>query len=294
MAEDNASLTETGSPVEALKSEAESDRSSGATWLRFLAKWFEDLSAEVGDVVLFGWMALKSFRQPPFRTGELLKHMEFIGNKSVAIICLTGLFTGMAMAYQIYQGFAMVNASNLVGPTVALGIFKELGPVLTGLIISARAGGAMAARLGTMRVNEQIDAMEVMGVDPLQYLVAPRVLAASLATPLLCTVFNAVALGGAYVICIQLLGMDEAVFWEKIFQWLEPRHLGEALIKSAVFGTTFSVICTYMGFHTKGGAKGVGEATNRGVVNSMVLIIVLDYFVTNLITIYFRLLDGPR
>ena len=247
---------------------------------------------EVGEIIDFSRTSIRWWWRPPFRTAEILKHMEFIGNQSLGIICLTGLFTGMAMAYQVYQGFKIVNASNLVGPTVALGIFRELGPVLTGLIIAARAGGAMAARLGTMRVTEQIDALEVMGVEPQQYLISPRMLSATLSTPLLCAIFNFVAMIGCYFICIRLLELDEAVFWNKVQIWLEPRHLAEGLIKAAVFGFCFAVICTYNGFNTTGGAKGVGDATNKGVVNSMVMIIILDYFVTNILAIIFGIIDG--
>jgi phospholipid/cholesterol/gamma-HCH transport system permease protein len=191
------------------------------------------------------------------------------------------------LSYQIFLGFKLVNATNLVGPTVALGITRELGPVLTGLIVAARAGGAMAARLGTMRVSEQIDALEVMGVDPKQYLVAPRILAAFISMPLLCGVFDFIAMVGAHLLCINVLGLDEAIFWDKIQLWINPGDINEGLIKAAVFGLTFSAICTNKGFYTKGGAKGVGEATNEGVVNSMVMIIVINYFITNLIRFYY-------
>ena len=144
------------------------------------------------------------FRKP-FRSEEIFKHMEFIGNQSVLIIVMTSLFTGMALAYQIFIGFKLVNATNLVGPTVGLGITRELGPVLTGLIVAARAGGAMAARLGTMRVSEQIDAMEVMGVDPKQFLVGPRILSAFLTMPLLCAIFDFAAMMGAHFLCVNVL-----------------------------------------------------------------------------------------
>jgi phospholipid/cholesterol/gamma-HCH transport system permease protein len=164
--------------------------------------------------------------------------------------------------------------------------------VLTGLIIAARAGGAMAARIGTMRVSEQIDALEVMGVDPQQYLVAPRMIAAFFSTPMLCAIFDFVAMLGSYFVCVKLLEMDNAVFWDKVQLWTEPRHIFEGLVKAAVFGAIFSVVCTYKGFNTEGGARGVGEATNRGVVLSMVLIIVLDYFLTNLLAIYFGIIDA--
>jgi phospholipid/cholesterol/gamma-HCH transport system permease protein len=257
-----------------------------------VSKRIESFILEVGEVSEFGAESLQWAWKAPLRVSEVIRHIEFIGNQSLGIIGLTGVFTGMAMSYQIYQGFNLVNATNLVGPTVALGIFKELGPVLTGLIIAARAGGAMAARLGTMRVTEQIDALEVMGVAPRQYLVTPRLIAAFISTPLLCAVFNFVALLGSYLICIRMLNLDEAVFWDKIQQWLEPKHLVEALVKSSVFGLCFAAICTYRGFYTTGGAKGVGDSTNQGVVHSMVLIIILDYFLTNLIAIFFRFVDG--
>jgi len=212
--------------------------------------------------------------------------MEFIGNQSVGIISLTSLFTGLALSLQVYLGFKIVNATNLVGPVVALGIFRELGPVLTGLIVSARAGGAMAARLGTMRVNEQIDALDVMGVNTIQYLISPRIVAAFICMPLLTVVFDFVAMVGSWILVVQLVELDQAVFFDRINQTVELKHIMEGLIKSSVFGIVFALVCSYKGYHTKGGAKGVGEATNRGVVISMVMIIVLDYFLANLIRLY--------
>lgn len=244
---------------------------------------------DAGKAVIFFIESSKLIWKRPYRIDEIIKHMEFIGNKSVLIIALTGSFTGLAMSYQIYLGFKLVNATNLVGPTVALGITRELGPVLTGLIVAARAGGAMAARLGTMRVSEQIDALEVMGVDPKQFLVAPRILAAIITMPLLCAVFDFIAMMGAHVLCIHLLGLDEAIFWDKIQLWLDPGDINQGLIKAAVFGVTFAAICTNKGYNTTGGAKGVGEATNQGVVNSMVMIIVLNFFMTNIIRFYYAI-----
>ncbi|MCB0357187.1 MAG: ABC transporter permease [Bdellovibrionales bacterium] len=244
---------------------------------------------ECGSIAIFMYESLKLIGSQPKRTDEIIRHMEFIGNKSVLIILLTGSFTGMALSYQIFLGFQLVNATNLVGPTVALGITRELGPVLTGLIVSARAGGAMAARLGTMRVSEQIDALEVMGVDPKQFLVMPRLVAALITMPLLCGIFDFIAMVGSHTLCINVLGLDEAIFWDKIQLWINPKDINEGLIKSAVFGLTFAVICTNAGYFTKGGAKGVGEATNTGVVNSMVLIIILNFIMTNLIRFYYTL-----
>ena len=258
----------------------------GFIWNTIL-NYIVDFIEETGELATFGWRATQLIFEKPYRWVELIQHMEFIGNQSLQIILLSGIFTGMALALQIYLGFKIVNASSLVGPTVALAITRELGPVLTGLIVAARAGGAMAARLGSMRVTEQIDAIEVMGVNPVQYLVSPRILAAVLVMPLLTGVFDFIAIAGCWLISIKLLGMDEAQFWDKISQWLQPFHIYEGLFKAGVFGLFFAVICTNRGYNTKGGAEGVGSATNKGVVLSMVMIIILDFFVSNLIQMFY-------
>jgi phospholipid/cholesterol/gamma-HCH transport system permease protein len=251
---------------------------------------FFGMVEEVGKVSLFAWESIKLIRAKPFRYLEIVRHMEFVGNESIVIISLTALFTGLALSFQLYLGFKMFNAVNMVGPTVALGITRELGPVLTGLIVAARAGGAMAARLGTMRVNEQIDALDVMGVDTKQYLISPRIMATVICMPLLCAVFDFVAMVGAYILCVKMVELDPAIFWDRIRAMIEVRYINEGLIKSAIFGLVFSIICTYRGFYTTGGAKGVGEATNSGVVHSMVMIIVLDYFITSLIRIFYLIM----
>jgi phospholipid/cholesterol/gamma-HCH transport system permease protein len=242
---------------------------------------------EAGSIVIFFRESIVLLFTSPSRFGEVIKHMEFIGNQSVAIISLTGLFTGLALSLQLYLGFKMFNAVNLVGATVALGISRELGPVLTGLIVAARAGGAMAARLGTMRVNEQIDALDVMGVNTKQYLIAPRIIAAVICMPMLTAVFDFVAMVGSYFLCVNVVQLDPAIFMQKIADIVAVRHIMEGLFKAIFFGLVFAVLCTYRGFNTTGGAKGVGDATNQGVVQSMVMIIVIDYFLANLIRIFY-------
>ncbi len=238
---------------------------------------------EVGRIVIFLSQSIGWWFRRPFRFNELFHHIEFVGNQSLIIIFLTGLFTGLVFAFQAWVGLSIVNADNMIGPMTGLAVTRELGPVLTGLIISARAGGAMAARLGTMRVTEQIDALEVMGVDAKNYLVAPRILASLIATPLLCAVFDIVALGGGYLL-VHLLELDPAIYIEKTRFYVDPRDINEGLFKASVFGLIFATICTYKGYNTKGGAKGVGDATNHGVVASMVSIIILDYFLTKLMS----------
>lgn len=258
--------------------------------MSFIDLIFDNLRKKVtrlGEVILFSYQSLSLAFTQPYRYGEIIKHMEFVGNQSVGIITLTSIFTGLALSFQVYLGFKIVNAVNLVGPTVALGITRELGPVLTGLIVSARAGGAMAARLGTMRVNEQMDALDVMGVNTKQYLIAPRIIAAALCMPLLTALFDFMAMFGSWILCTKIVGLDQAIFFEKIRQTVEVYHINEGLFKSFIFGIMFAVICTYSGFNTTGGAKGVGEATNRGVVISMVGIIIVDYFLMNIIRIFY-------
>ena len=227
----------------------------------------------------------------PSRFKEILQQLEFIGNQSVGIILLTGVFTGLALAYQIYIGFQLVNASNLVGPTMALGVTKELAPVLTGLVVAARAGGAMAAQLGTMRVSEQIDALEVMSVNPKQYLVMPRIVASVLALPILCAFFDFLALLAAQWLCAVVLNLDVAIFWDKIELWVQKKDVVEGLVKASIFGLVFSLVCCKRGFDTVGGAKGVGEATNKGVVYSMVLIIIFNFFISNIYRLFMNFID---
>lgn len=254
-------------------------------------KLLESLLLTLGHFFIFAWAGIRSIFQKPYRWEEIFKQLEFVGNKSVIIIFLTGIFTGLALSLQIYLGFSMVGAPNLVGPTVALGIFRELGPVLSGLIVAARAGGAMAAQLGTMRVSEQIDAIKVMGVDPVQYLVGPRIISSVISLPLLCGFFDFVAMAGSHMLCVYVLEIDSAIFWDKIREWINPSDVSQGLVKAGFFGLIFSVICTYRGYYTTGGAKGVGESTNRGVVVSMVAIIISDYVLTNFIRLYFQLVN---
>ncbi|WP_347357951.1 ABC transporter permease [Bdellovibrio sp.] len=256
---------------------------------RYFIGTVSDFIASTGQIILFFNESVRLIFAKPSRFAEIIRHMEFIGNQSIGIICLTGGFTGLALSLQLYLGFKLFNAVNMVGPTVALGITRELGPVLTGLIVAARAGGAMAARLGTMRVNEQIDALDVMGVNTKQYLVSPRLVAAFICMPLLVAVFDFVAMLGSWFLCVKMVALDEAVFWQKIADFIEIRHINEGLLKGMIFGVYFALMCTYRGFNTSGGAKGVGEATNQGVVQSMVGIIILDYFATNLIRLFYSL-----
>ena len=184
------------------------------------------------------------------------------------------------MALQIGQAFRMFNAETLTGPTVALALARELSPVFTAIMVTARAGSAMATELGTMRVTEQIDALRTMAVDPIDYLVAPRIVASLVMVPILTMFFNLVGMFGCWLVSVKLLGIDHGIFMARVREYVDPSDLGNGLVKAAVFGLILAVMGCYRGFHASGGARGVGMATTSAVVYSCVLILVFDYFLT--------------
>jgi phospholipid/cholesterol/gamma-HCH transport system permease protein len=196
------------------------------------------------------------------------------------IILLTGLFTGMVFATQTYFGFKLINVDSLVGAIVAISLAKELAPVLTGLIVAGRAGSAMAAQIGSMKVTEQIDALEVMGINSIQYLAVPRIIAATIAVPMLSIIFLFIGNLGAYVVGTTTLMIDEAIFFSKLGEFMVVEDIAQGVIKATVFGFVISVIGTYFGFQVEKGAVGVGRGTNLAVIWGMVSVLILDYFLT--------------
>lgn len=236
--------------------------------------------AKSGELVLLLAQTALWMLRPPWRWRLLFKQMEFVGNKSIWVVMLTGAFTGGVFALQSYYGFSLFGAESLVGSTVALALSRELGPVLTSLMVTGRAGSAMAAELGTMRVTEQIDALEVMSVSPVQYLILPRVLAATVMLPALTIVADFVGILGGYVVGVGLLGINEGVFVAKIIEYLDFEDIGMGLVKSAIFGLILALVGCYKGFYTSGGAEGVGRATTEAVVLASVIILAADYALT--------------
>lgn len=235
---------------------------------------------EMGKIILLfisvlGWM----FR-PPLKLRNIFKQMEFVGVKSIFVVVLTGTFTGMVLALQGYHGFRMFSAESLVGSTVALSMTRELGPVLTSLMVTARAGSAMAAELGTMRVTEQIDALYVMAANPVKHLIVPRVAAGVLMVPFLTVVSDFVGILGGYFVGVEILGINSGVFIKNITRLVDLDDIFNGLIKAACFGLILSLIGCYKGFNTYGGAEGVGRATTEAVVLSSISILVSDYFLT--------------
>jgi len=235
---------------------------------------------EMGKIVLLFISVLAWMFRPPLKLRNIFKQMEFVGVKSIFVVVLTGTFTGMVMALQGYHGFRMFSAESLVGGTVALGMTRELGPVLTSLMVTARAGSAMAAELGTMRVTEQIDALYVMAANPVKHLIVPRVIAGVLMVPMLTVVSDFVGILGGYFVGVHILGINSGIFIKNITRLVDLDDIYNGLVKAACFGLILSLIGCYKGFNTHGGAEGVGRATTEAVVLASITILISDYFLT--------------
>lgn len=254
------------------------NRLSGA--LDRLGRTVLDHVEEMGKILLLFISVLGWTFRPPLKLHNIFKQMEFVGVKSIFVVVLTGTFTGMVLALQGYHGFRMFSAESLVGSTVALSMTRELGPVLTSLMVTARAGSAMAAELGTMRVTEQIDALYVMAANPVKHLIVPRVAAGVLMVPLLTVVSDFVGIMGGYFVGVEVLGINSGVFIKNITRLVDLDDIFNGLVKAACFGLILSLIGCYKGFNTHGGAEGVGRATTEAVVLASISILVSDYFLT--------------
>jgi len=238
-------------------------------------------------------MAVEAFAlalMPPYRPGLLFKQMDFIGVGSFVIIAITGFFTGAVFTLQSNLAFRLFGAEGFTGATVALSLTRELSPVLAALMVCGRSGSAMAAEIGTMRVTEQIDAMEVMAVNPVQYLVSPRLVASAIMLPCLCMTYNVIGMLGSWLVGVRYLGIDPNVFWRRVWLYVDPADIWNGLIKAGCFGVIIAVVGCYRGFGASGGAEGVGLATTRAVVIASVSILISDYFITSLLE--YGLLSG--
>jgi phospholipid/cholesterol/gamma-HCH transport system permease protein len=229
--------------------------------------------------IQFGEAVRQVFRKP-FRGKLLLKQMEFIGNKSLGVTLLTGMFTGMVMTFQLYRTLRDFSSETIVGGVVAVAMVRELGPVLSSLMVNARAGSAIAAEIGTMKVTEQVDALFALGVNPIQYLFTPRVLAGLLMQPLLTAIADVTAVGGGYLVGVWLLGVDPGIFLAKVWDFLKLGDIMQGTLKACVFGTILTQVGCYKGYNTSGGAEGVGRATTDAVVISAISILFSDYLIT--------------
>src|SRR5690606_4100308 len=238
----------------------------------------------IGSLLMLTLQTLLWMLRPPYRPSQLFGAMDFIGVQSVFIVALTGVFSGMVLALQTVQSLRQFSAEGVVGSVVAISLTREISPVFAALMVTARAGSAMAAELGNMRVTEQIDALTTMGVSPVQYLLSPRMIASVLMVPLLCILYTCVGMAGSWLVAVEWLSVDPGIFISNIEKYLALDDFWMGEIKAAVFGFLISAISCHQGFYASGGAKGVGEATTRAVVQSAVALLIMNYIITSLLT----------
>jgi phospholipid/cholesterol/gamma-HCH transport system permease protein len=221
--------------------------------------------------------------RPPYDLRELVRQMVRVGVDSIPVVLLTSLFTGMVMALQTFSTLKRVNAESFVGTLVALSMVRELAPVISSLLIAGRCGSAMGAELGTMRVTEQIDALEVLATDPVHYLVVPRVWATVLTLPLLIVLADVIGIAGGYAISVFYFGANPVTYLENTFRYMDYDDVTSGLVKAAVFGLLVAVVGCQKGYFTRGGAEGVGRATTRAVVLASIAILISDFFLTKIL-----------
>ena len=238
--------------------------------------------AEIGRLSAFAAHAVSQSARPPFYWRLIAQQMVTVGYFSLPVVGLTTLFTGMVLALQIYTGSSRFNAEDAVATIVVIGLTRELGPVLAGLMVAGRVGGAMAAEIGTMRVTEQIDALTTLSTNPFKYLVVPRLIAGATMLPLLVLVGDIIGVFGGFIVGTQKLGFNAASYLHNTVEFLEALDVISGLVKASVFGFIIALMGCYQGYHSRGGAEGVGAATTNAVVSASILILVSNYIITEL------------
>lgn len=245
-----------------------------------IGRVFLGFLAAVGRLTLFTAAALSHCVRPPIYFRLIGRQMIEIGYFSLPVVGLTALSTGMVLALQSHTGFAGFASESTVATIVVISTTRELGPVLASLMVAGRVGAAMAAEIGTMRVTEQVDALTTLSTNPFKYLVAPRVLSGLITLPLLVIVADIIAVFGGFLVGTYQLDFNPANFIHAVWEALKYRDVTSGLIKAAVFGLVITILGCYHGYHSRGGAQGVGQATTNAVVSASILILILDYVLT--------------
>ncbi len=239
--------------------------------------------AASGRMALFTLSALSHCARPPIYLRLIGRQMIDIGYYSLPVVGLTALFTGMVLALQTYTGFSSFAAESAVPTVVVLSVTRELGPVIAGLMVAGRIGAAIAAELGTMRVTEQIDALTTLSTNPYKYLVVPRVLAGTIALPVLVFIADIIGVFGGFLVGIYKLRFNPAAYVQRTADFLQTNDVTAGLVKAGVFGFVVALMGCYFGYNSKGGAEGVGAATTYAVVSASIMILLLDYVLTALL-----------
>lgn len=249
--------------------------------------WLEKLLASLGDVALFALSVLRwSLHRP--RRGTLVPNFFQVGVLSIPVVVVTGMFIGMVLAVQSYEQFASIGMATRLGQIINISLVRELGPVLAAVMLAGRVGSAMAAELGTMRVTEQIDALECLGTNPIHYLVVPRFLACTLLIPLLTILANFAGIMGGALVCIEIFGVDSYNYWANARGYVRLWDLLAGLIKPTFFGATIGIVACHRGFHSTSGAEGVGRAATNAFVWSFIAILIMDFF----LALFLNTLEG--
>ncbi|MFC1825639.1 MlaE family ABC transporter permease [Thermodesulfobacteriota bacterium] len=254
--------------------------------LSAIGRWAITLNQEMGRILLFFLRGLSLIFSFPLQISKIVHQVYFIGMRSVFVICLTATFTGMVLGLQGYYTLVKFGSEGLLGAAVALSLIRELGPVMTAIMVIARAGSAMAAEIGVMRISEQIDALETMDINPIRFLISPRIAAALISFPLLTALFDVVGIFGGYLTGSRLLGISPGIYFSRVESSVLLADITGGFIKSVIFAVLVATVCCYQGFfthtRTRGfGAEGVGYATTSAVVISCVLVLVADYVITS-------------
>jgi len=235
-----------------------------------------------GALVLFALQGISHLFRPPFYGRLFLRHVIEIGYFSLPVVAMTAIFTGMVLALQTFTGFARFNAEGAVANVVVLSITRELGPVIAGLMVAGRIGASFAAEIGTMRVTDQIDALTTLSTNPMKYLVAPRLLAGTVALPFLVLIADILGVMGGWLIGTAKLGFSSAGYLRATLDFMQTMDVVSGLVKASVFGFLIALMGCWCGYNSRGGAQGVGAATTSAVVISSILILALDYIITEM------------
>lgn len=255
----------------------------------YILNFFEDIGhivtgymALIGNITTFMTKAVLNCFKLPIYYKNIFDQLLKIGFYSLPVVGLTAIFSGAVLALQSYSGFSRFNAESTIATVVVLSITRELGPVLAGLMVAGRVGASITAEIGTMRVTEQIDALKTLSVDPYKYLIAPRIIAAVIALPLLVLIADIIGVMGGYLVSVHSLGFSPTPYLVNTVKFLETIDVISGLVKAAVFGFIIAVMGCYFGYNSKGGAEGVGAATTNSVVSSSITILFANYIVTSL------------
>ena len=280
-----APTNDDAAPDEPPQAKRPTDSVGGAVWVGVKdagAPVMRFLDMVGGHLILVG-RALAWLPRRPFRFGNYLEAGEYIGFGSLPIVLLVGAFTGMVMSLQSVYAFRQFGLESFSGGTTGIALGRELGPVLTALMLAGRAGAGIATEIGTMRISEQIDALESMAVNPVQFLVLPRLIAAMIVAPILALLFFVIGMGGAYFVAVILEHVDQGQWIANLRDIVHPMDVAQGCIKAVFFGFNIALIGCYQGFHAAGGGRGVGMGTTRAVVMASVSTLVADYFLSNIL-----------